>query len=200
MPAGVGVRAQPPSGAAAVADAILWGLPMAPAWRTADLEREVRDRLAEYRLRERTFRSALKPPRGATPVERGLFDKRVAIERVLFCLFPRRDIARFAASYASDAEVAHEWEGFADPPRREAAFIDSLFGNLRQTWLAPYLNLVAGHRKLCASQLKGPEPEAARRALAEDARRQIARARDSGQPLIRAAAEHLLTNPRCLEQ
>jgi hypothetical protein len=184
--------------AAPLADTVLWGLPLAPAWRTADLPRDVQEEIAVYRQRERTFRSGLKAPRGATAVERGLFDKRVAIERVLFCLFPRRDIARVAASFASDAEVAHEWEGQADAPRREAAFIDSLLPDLQQLWLAPYLNLIAGHRKLCASQLQGSESQAGRQALAEEAKRQLARARDGGHPLIRVVANHLLATGRCI--
>jgi hypothetical protein len=189
-----------PAGAAAVAETVLWGLPMAPAERTSALPRGVQERLTEFRQRERAFRSALKPPPGATPLERGLFEKRVAIERVVFALFTRKDIARVAAAYASDAEIAPEWEGFSDSPRREAAFIDGLLRDLEQVWLGPYLHLIAGHRKLCASQLDGPEPEAARKALADEARRQIAHARDRGQPLVRVAAEHLLKTERCVER
>ena len=164
---GLSISAQPsaPAGAAAVADAIVWGLPMAPAAQTSDLPRNVQQRLADYRQRERLFRSALTPPPGATAVEHELFDKRVAIERVLFCLFPRKDIARVAAGYASDADVSYEWEGASDPPRREAAFIDGLLRDLQQPWLAPYLDLIAGHRKLCASQLQGGESEANRAAM-----------------------------------
>ena len=191
-------QATEPAGAAPLADTVLWGLPMAPAWRIADLPRDIQEEIASYRQRERTFRSGLKAPRGATAVERELFDKRVAIERVLFCLFPRRDIARVAASFASDAEVAPGWEGQSDAPRREAAFIDGLLPDLQQPWLAPYLNLIAGHRKLCASQLQGSESQASRQALAEDAKRQLARARDGQHPIIRVVANHLLVTPRCV--
>jgi hypothetical protein len=187
------------SGAAAVAEAVLWGVPLPPAERTTDLPRGVQERLTEFRQRALAFHSALKAPPGATPLESGLFEKRVAIERVLFCLFPRKDIARLAAAYASDAEIAPEWEGASDPPRREAAFIDGLLRNLEQAWLAPYLHLIAGHRKLCASQLDGPDSETARKAMGDDARRQIAHARDGGQPLIRVAADYLLRTDRCLE-
>ena len=119
---------------------------------------------------------------------------------MLFCLFPRKDIARVAAGYASDADVSYEWEGASDPPRREAAFIDGLLRDLQQPWLAPYLDLIAGHRKLCASQLPGGESEANRAAIAGAGRRQIARARDGGHPLIRVAAEHLLAAGRCVER
>ena len=197
--AAIGGGAAEVSGAAAVAEAVLWGTPLPPAERTSDLPRGVQERLADFRQRQRAFRSGLKAPKGATPLERELFEKRVAIERVVFCLFPRHDIARVAAAYASDAEVAPEWEGASESPRREAAFIDGLLRDLEQVWLAPYLHLIAGHRKLCASQLDGPESDATRSALAEEARRQIAHARDGGQPLIRVAAEHLLTTERCVE-
>jgi hypothetical protein len=199
--AGIVIRAfaSDPSGAAAVAEAVLWGAPLPPAERTSDLPRGVQDRLTEYRQRALAFHSALKAPPGATPLESGLFERRVAIERVLFCLFPRKDIARLAAAYASDAEIAPDWEGVSDPPRREAAFIDGLLRDLEQVWLAPYLHLIAGHRKLCASQLDGPDSETARKAMGDEARRQIAYARDRGQPLIRVAAEYLLRTDRCLE-
>jgi len=192
-------HAPDPSGAAAVAEAVLWGVPLPPAERTSDLPRGVQDRLTEFRQRALAFHSALKAPPGATPLESGLFEKRVAIERVLFCLFPRKDIARLAAAYASDAEIAPEWEGASDPPRREAAFIDSLLRDLEQVWLAPYLHLIAGHRKLCASQLDGPDSEAARTTMGNEARRQIAHARDHGEPLIKVTAEYLLRTDRCLE-
>ena len=197
--AGAAAFAQPPAppGAAAIADTVLWGAPMAPPNLTNDLPKDVQQELTEFRQRERTFRSALKTPPGATEVEQALFAKRLTIERVLFCLYPRRDIAKVAAAYASDADVAYEWDGVSDTPRHEAAFIDDLLRDLQQKWLAPYLHLVAGHRKLCASQLEGPESEAVRKTLADAARRQIAHARDGGQPLIRVAAEHLLSTERC---
>src|SRR5262245_58735959 len=156
------------SGAAAVADALLWGAPMAPPAQTGELSADAQKALGEYRSREQTFRSGLKAAPNASDDEQELFDKRVRIERVVFCLFPRRDSARIAASYASDADVSGEWEG-ADGPRREAAFIDGLLRDLPQPWLAPYLNLIAGHRRLCASQLERFESQAQRDAA--DARR-----------------------------
>jgi hypothetical protein len=200
--AGVAAGGQPqePAGAAAVAGAILWGLPMAAADRTGDLPADVQQRLAEYRKRDQTFRTALKAAPNESPEERSLFEKRVRIERVIFCLFPRRDTARVAASYASDAEIAYEWEGLSEPPRREAAFVDALLRDLPQGWLAPYLNLIAGHRKLCASQLEGPETPIQRDAMAADARRQLTRARDGDHPLVRVAADHLLKTDRCVER
>ena len=172
----------------------------APPEHTRDLPRDVQPGLTEFRQREQKFRSALKEPPGATDVERALFDQRVAIERVLFCLYPRRDIARVAAAYASDADVSTEWEGLSETPRHEAAFIDELLRDLQQKWLAPYLHLIAGHRKLCASQMDGAGSDAARRKLGEDARRQIAHAGQGGQALIRVAADHLLSTDRCVER
>lgn len=193
------VNASDPSGAAAVASVLVWSLPMPAADRTQDLPRKAQDALADYRVREQAFHSTLTPPPGATPVELELFAKRIAIERVLFCLFPRKDIARVAAGYASDADVAYEWEGSSELPRREAAFLDGLLGDLQQKWLAPYLNLIAGHRKLCASQLEGPEPADDRRIMEGAARQQLKRARDGAHPLIRVAAEQLLATGSCIK-
>jgi hypothetical protein len=92
----------------------------------------------------------------------------VRVERVIVSLFDRQDAPKVAAGFALDVDLD-----------REAPFIDELLRNLPVPWLAPYLNLIAGHRKLCAG-------------ATEDGRRQLVRARDGGHPLIRVAALHLL--------
>jgi len=187
------------SGAAAIADAVLWGKEMPASALAPDLPRNVQSQVAEYLEREHAFRSALTPPPGATPEERESYDRRVGIERVVFCLFPRGDSARVAPQYALDADIEPDWQGMPEHPRREAKFIDRLLADLPKPWLAPYLNLVAGHRKLCASEMDGAAADDRSRAMTEDARRQLARARDGGNRLIRVVAEHLLTTRRCGE-
>jgi hypothetical protein len=181
------VRAQQPelSGMAAVADAVLWGRVLPPPARTGELPPDTTRLVSEYRQRQQAFHSALTAPRGATAAERQGFEKRVGVERSIFCLFPRRESARVAAQYALDADIEPDWEDSPDAPRLEARFIDGLLVNLSQPWLAPYLNLSAGHRKLCAGDV-------------DDGRRQIARARDAGHALIRAVAEYLLQTNRCV--
>ena len=187
------------SGAAAIADAVLWGREMPAAALTADLPRNVQSDVAEYRERERTFHSALMPPPGATIEERETYDRRVGIERVVFCLFSRGDSAKVAPQYALDADIEPDWNGLPEMPRREARFIDGLLADLPKPWLAPYLNLVAGHRKLCASEMDGSAADARSRAMTADARRQLTRARDGGHRLIRVVAERLLATGRCGE-
>jgi hypothetical protein len=181
------VHAQAPelTGMAAVADAVLWGRELPPPARTGALPPDIQRLLSEYRQRQQAFHSALTAPPGATPVERQGFEKRVGVERSIFCLFPRRESARVAAQYALDADIELDWEDSPDAPRLEAGFIDRLLANLPQPWLAPYLNLSAGHRKLCAGD-------------ADEARRQIARARDAGHTLIGEVAEFLLKTNRCV--
>ena len=182
-------------GAAAVADALLWGRTMAPPETTAKLPSGVQRSLSEYRKREEEFKSGLTPPPGATAEEEAVFAQRVGIERVVFSLFPRRDSARIASLYALDVDVSLAWEGAADLPRREAAFLNHLLSDLPQPWLAPYLNLIAGHRRLCAGELEsasGADGSAAIR----DAQRQLAVAADSGGPLIKVVAEYLATSAR----
>jgi hypothetical protein len=187
------------SGAAAIADAVLWGKAMPASALTPDLPRNVQSQLTEYLERERAFRSALTPPPGATDEERETYERRVGIERVVFCLFPRGDSARVAPQYALDADIEPDWQGMPEMPRREAKFIDRLLADLPKPWLAPYLNLVAGHRKLCASEMDGSAADARSRAMAQDARRQLTRARDGGNRLIRVVADRLLTTGRCGE-
>ncbi len=147
---------------------------MAPVDRTLGLPSDAQKRLIEYRQREAAFKTQLKPSPGASEQERELYERRVRIEREIYALFSRADSARIAASYALDADFD-----------RGARFIDDLLRDLPVRWLAPYLNLLAGHDKLCAG--KG-----------DDARRQLRVARDGGHPLIRVAAEHLISTGRCL--
>ena len=116
-----------------------------------------------------------------------------------FCLFPRSDSAKVAPQYALDADIEPDWHGLPEMPRREAKFIDRLLADLPKPWLAPYLNLLAGHRKLCASELEGSAADARSRALTAEGRRQLARARDSGNRVIRLVAEELLASGRCGE-
>lgn len=187
------------SGAAAIADAVLWGKEMPASALTADLPRNVQSQLTEYLERERAFRTAITPPPGATEQERETYDRRVGIERVVFCLFPRGDSAKVAPQYALDADIEPDWQGMPEMPRREAKFIDRLLADLPKPWLAPYLNLVAGHRKLCASEMDGAAADDRSRAMTDDARRQLAKARDGGNRLIRIVAERLLTTGRCGE-
>ena len=188
------------SGAAAIADAVLWGKQMPASALTLDLPKTVQLQLSEYLQREHTFKSGITPPPGATQEERETYERRVGIERVVFCLFPRVDSAKVAPQYALDADVEPDWQGMPEMPRREAKFIDQLLTDLPKPWLAPYLNLVAGHRKLCASEMDGAKSDARGRSTIDDGRRQLTRARDGGHGLIRVVAEHLLTTGRCGEQ
>ena len=182
-------------GAAAIADALLWGHTMPPPETTAKLPSGVQRSLSEYRKREEEFKSGLTPPPGATAEEEAVFAQRVGIERVVFSLFPRRDSARIASLYALDVDVSPAWEGAADQPRREAAFINQLLTDLPQPWLAPYLNLIAGHRRLCAGALEAASGNDGSAAI-RDAHRQLAVAADSGGPLIKVVAEYLATSAR----
>jgi len=161
--------------AALIAEALILGGPMPPADQTASLPNDVQKRLVEYRRCVGSFKSGLTPPPGASDDERALYDRRVGIERVIACLFPRRDAARVASSYALDADFDHE-----------AEFIDRLLRDLPVTWLAPYLNLTAGHAKLCDGR-------------ADAGRRQLTAAQGSGHAIVRVAAEYLLATavPPC---
>ncbi len=157
--------------AAVIAEALLLGGPMPAADDSRSLPNDVQKRLVDYRRCEASFKSGLTPPPGASDDERAMYDRRVGIERVIACLFARRDAARIASSYALDADFDHE-----------ADFIDRLLRDLPVKWLAPFLNLTAGHAKLCDGR-------------ADDGRRQLSAARGGGNPIIRVAAEYLIAEP-----
>ena len=163
------------AGAVAIAQALVLGLPMAPVEQTVGLQSDVQRRLIEYRQREATFKTGLKPSPGASDGERALYERRMGIERVVVSLFPRGDSPRIAASYAMDADLDSG-----------ARFLDELLRDLPVRWLAPYLNLMAGHEELCLGQTG-------------DARRHLVAAREGGHPLIRLAAEHLIATADCLK-
>jgi hypothetical protein len=167
----------PNDAAIAVADALLWGRPMPGAEVTTALPSDEQEMLAAYRRREAIFKSSLTPPPRATKAEELVFAQRVGIERVVFCLFDRRDSGRIAGMYALDADV-----GFAQP-----GFADVMLNNLTQKWFAPYLHLVSGDLKLCV----GRETEG---------RRQLVVARDGGHPLIRIVAEQMIAKKRCFDE
>ena len=158
----------PLDGAAAVTRALVSSVPIASSDLMGTLRPDAQKRAEVYRERERQFKSGLTRPRGGSAEELQLYERRVRIERVIVSLFDNKDASKVAAGFALDVDFD-----------REAPFIDELLRNLPVPWLAPYLNLIAGHRKLCAG-------------ATEEARRQLARARDGGHPLIRVAALHLL--------
>jgi hypothetical protein len=161
--------------AAVIAEALILGGPMPAAGESASLPNDVQQRLVEYRRCEASFKSGLRPPRGASDEERTMYDKRVGIERAVVCLFPGRDVARVASGYALDLDF--------DKP---GDFVDELLRDLPVKWLAPYLYLVGGHAKACEGK-------------ADAARRQLTSARDGGNPIVRVAAENLIAEPRCLQ-
>jgi hypothetical protein len=160
--------------AAAIAQALVAGAPMPPP--DAAMPKDTQKAIADYRRCEASFKSALAAPRGADAAEQAIYDKRVGVERVVACLFQRKDSAKVAADFALDADFDHS-----------AAFVDDLMRDLSVPWLAPYLNLIGGHAKLCE------EPPA-------DATRQLTAARNEGPPLVRIAADYLLSSGECLEK
>src|SRR5262249_8063312 len=162
--------------AAAIAEALVLGAPAPAPDATAGLPGDAQKQLAEYRAREATFKSALTEPPGADAAERALYDRRVAVERVVVALFPRRDSAKTAAAFALDIDLDHV-----------ASFADDMLRDLPVPWLAPYLNLLAGHAKLC-----GDRPA--------DAKHTLTLAQKSGVPPIRVAAEDLLSESACLRK
>src|SRR5438270_13068731 len=88
--------------AAAIAGALVAGAPMPAADPAAGLPSDAQKQLVEYRAREAAFKSRLTAPPGADREERARYDRRVAVERVIFCLFPRRESAKTAAAFAFD--------------------------------------------------------------------------------------------------
>ncbi len=163
------------------------------------VDAEARRALEGYLRRAQRFRATLPLTAGRDGPERAMQLKRRQLERTLVALFDEPDIGRRAADYAARARLFYEWEGYADAPLDEAVFAEAFLGTQPDTPLAPYLRLFAGHRRLCAlGAVEGLDPtSAAGRRVADDARDRLRRARESGHPLIRLAADRLLEHPTC---
>lgn len=161
--------------AAAIVEALLLGGAMPPADQTGTLPADVQKRLVDYRRCESAFTSRLARPPGAGEEERAIYERRVGVERAVACLFPGRGAPRVAASFALDIDFD-----------RESEFIDRLLRDLPVRWLEPYLNLAAGHAKLCGGDMEAARP-------------QLNAALKSGNALVRTSADYLLATaaPPC---
>jgi hypothetical protein len=121
---------------------------------------------------------------------------------VLFCLLDRPDSLLVAEDYATQIAVLYEWEGFAARPLTEAASADQYLARHPNSAAVPYVQLFAGHRKLCAlSGMEGLDPASDRaQALARDADQQFTAAHNAGHPLLRIGAGDLLAGRKCDER
>jgi hypothetical protein len=191
-----------PTGAAAVMESLLFGFDMAPAALTAGLPADAARSLATYRQRERAFKPTIARPAKLDGPEGNLYFKRVGIERALFCLLDRPDSLEAAEDFATGIKLFYEWEGFANGPLTEADSADDYVAQHPASAAVPYVQLFAGHRKLCAaSGMEDLDPASDRaQGIARDADRQLAAARDAGHPLVRIVADYLLTSRKCFER
>jgi hypothetical protein len=191
-----------PTGAAAVMESLLFGFEIAPAALTAGLPADAARSLATYRQRERLFTPTIAPPENLDGPEGSLYAKRVGIERALFCLLDRPDSLQVAEDYATQIKLFYEWEGFANAPLTEADSADDYLAQHPTSAAVPYVQLFAGHRKLCAvSGMEDLDPASDRgQRIARDAIRQLTAARNAGHPLLRMVADYLLTSRKCFER
>ena len=175
---------------------------MAPPNRTAALPRDIQQSLAKYRERERVFKPTIKRLENLDGPEGSGYFKRVGLERAVFCLFDRSDSLKLAEEYSTQISLLYEWEGFADSPLTEADSADAFLAQHRNSPIAPYIHLFAGHRKQCAvGGLEGLDPKSDRAlGIARDADVQLKLARDAGHPLLRIVADYLLTTRKCFER
>lgn len=195
-------QASEPRGAAAVGESLLFGFEPPPASRTNGLPGDVQRRLHQYRERARLFRPTIPRPGTLDGPAGSLYLKRVGLQRAVFSLFDRPDSLRLAESFATSIQLLYEWEGFADSPLSEARSADRYLQENAGSPIAAYVQLFAGHRRLCArSGFQGLDPNSEDgRRVAATAQAQLAGARDSGDPLLRSVAEYLLEARSCYQR
>ena len=189
------------SDAEALVEALLFGSYMPSPGHTAGLPPDVQRRLVRYRQRENVFNQSISPPRpnSLDGPSGALSSKQVGLERSVFSLIDQPDSMAVAAAVSSQIQLLSEWEGFASSPLTEAASADAFLASHPTSAVAAYVQLFGGHRRLCAlASLEGLDassPEG--RSTTAEAERLLAAARDAGDPILRAVAEHLLTTRTC---
>jgi hypothetical protein len=182
-----------------LAKALLFWLDLPSIVQSTALAPDVRQALDAYRSRSGEFAPSFDPIGMPSGPERSVQLKRGSLERTLYALFDVPGIAVLAMEYAREARISYEWEGLAEAPLGEAAGADAFLERRPASPIAPYLELFAGHRKICATGgMKGalPSIEEVRR-IAAEAVAQLQRAKDGGHPLIRLVADEVLTSRRC---
>jgi hypothetical protein len=179
--------------------AMLFWFDMPGPKQTTELTADVRKSLDTYRARIEAFKPSFVVKGTPGRPEHSLQLKRIALERVLFGLFDVPGISALATEYARRARLSYEWEGFADGPLFEADVADAFLEGNPDSPIAPYLNLFAGHRKMCAvSGLQGLDPSSEKgRRIAQEAVAQLTLARNAQHPIIKLVAERVLESRRC---
>lgn len=196
------VQPPEPTGAAAIMESLMYGFEMARPSRTADLPPETQGSLAKYRERERIFsrrsnvRRVLAAHRG--PCTSSAWAGSAHCSAALIDPTSRH----LAEEYSTQVRLLYEWEGFAASPLTETASADAFLAQHRNSPVAPYAQLFAGHRRRCAvSGLEGLDPKSEKvRGIARDADRQLELARDAGHPLIQIVADYLVRTTKCFER
>ena len=79
----------------------------------------------------------------------------MGLERECVALVAAAGIEKAAATYARDAALLVEWEGFGSSPLAEAAYAEEYLRGHPETELRPYLTLFLAHRFRCAWELLG---------------------------------------------
>lgn len=124
---------------------------------------EVRTRIENLRVRAGAFRSRLPSDPLPPGPEAWLREKRMGLERECVALVTAAGIEEAAASYARDAVILVEWEGFGSSPLAEAVYAEEYLRGHPATPLRPYLTLFLAHRFRCAWELLEDGAHAAER-------------------------------------
>jgi len=183
-------------------ETLVFGFELAPTVRLTELPPDVLRSVDAYRQRERLFKTTITCETGVDFPAESVCLKRVALQRTLFSLVNRSDSLLLAGTYARQATINYEWEGFAEAPLGEASAAEKYLRAHPRTPLASYLHLFIGHRKLCAlSGLDGLDPASLEGlTIRREANRELRLARESGGPLIRSVSDYLRDTRKCFER
>ena len=199
-----------PAKAYTVRGALLWWCCMESV-TVRELPGEVAAAVGDFHSRSKTFRSRLRPPQGRNAPARAVFEKKQALERTVFALFPGQTMAVRAAEFAETVSPAYEWEGASGGPLAEIAGAEKFLSRHPTTPVRPYALLLIAHRSICALdalqyELERDNRDAQAWNLAQQATLRkrlpgaLAEAARSSHSLIRFVAAEVERTPACLTE
>ena len=196
---------QAPTDASKVRTALLWWIPLQV--EPSELNEDARKAVAEFRARQGTFRSHLRPPADRDFPVRAAFEKKQALERTIVGLFAGQAIDAAAASFAEAVSPSYEWEGFSGGPLAEIDGAEQFLIRYPKMPIRSYALLLIAHRCICALDALQYEARSgsgdSASNLAQQARlRQrlpeaVREASLSEHPLVRFVAADVERRPRC---
>jgi len=164
--------------------------------KTADLPKDLKRRLEEYKNRSLGFHSQIGAYRALPSDKAPICDPGRVVEKGIVSLINSTGIEKEAAEYARSAKLYYEWEGVADSPLDEARYAEERLERNPATMIKPYLTLFLAHRYRCAYECLELEKNFdGQKAVSEKYQHYLREAKEYPDRLVGLIAEDLDAEP-----